>query len=165
VLYQCDLFTDHFLVAYYGYNDRFESDGTVGQIRSAEMLKNHFHGAQQFNFISFVDQMYISQFNQSAQNKSKYKNCLSVKVRANLQIILNYKEAPPLQFLILEAQNENKKTTHYIRVNFIPDTNITWQCLTCLAVVVLLLIGLVKATNGCKNTDSDLEVDFLSEDV
>jgi len=93
------------LVTYYRYNERFISDGTIGQIRSAEMLKNHFHGAQEFNFISFVDQMYISQYNQSTHNKNKYINCLSVKVSENLQIAMNYNEAPPLKFLILEAQN------------------------------------------------------------
>ena len=150
------MFSDHLLVAYYRFNDRFSDDGTIGQIRSAEMLKNHFHGKQEFNFISFVDQMYISQHNQSTQNKSKYRNCLSVKVKDNLQIIINYEEAPPLKFLILEAQNENQKITHYIKINFIPNTNITWECFVCLSVVVLLLVGLVKATNGCKNTDSDL---------
>ena len=68
---------------------------------------------------------------------------------------MNYQQAPPLKFLILEARNQkfDEKNIHFIRINFIPDNNILWPSLICLAVTIFLFVFLIFATNGCKNSE------------
>lgn len=111
--------------------------------------------------------MYIAQANRTSppSELSKKKQCVSVNVKDELSILLNYKEAPPIKFLILQARNLNQMTNHFIRLHFVPSTDNLWKVVVGVAVVVLLLVGVVVSTNRCKNSDFDVEPDMVYYEV
>jgi hypothetical protein len=90
---------------------------------------------------------------------------VGMEVRDELAIMLNYQEAPPLKFLVLEARNENQMANHFIRIHFLPSQNMISGSLLGLAVTVLGLVLLAVATNGCKATASEIEDELLCEAV